>query len=102
MLRRDNHFGHNRELGQRTHAQVMQIRKIVLDTNCLLMSIPKITPYYKLQLIQADADDNKFVDCAFSADASCIVSNDAHFKVLDEIDFPKIVVLRITEFIEYL
>ncbi len=66
------------------------------------MSIPKITPYYKLQLIQADADDNKFVDCAFSADASCIVSNDAHFKVLDEIDFPKIVVLRITEFIEYL
>ena len=80
----------------------MQIRKIVLDTNCLLMSIPKITPYNKLQLIQADADDNKFVDCAFSADASCIVSNDAHFKVLDEIDFPKIVVLRITEFIEYL
>ena len=23
----------------------MQVRKIVLDTNCLLMSIPKISPY---------------------------------------------------------
>ena len=102
MRRRDNHFGHNSEPGQRTHAQVMQKRKNVLDTNCLLMSIPKITPYYKLQLIQADADDNKFVDCAFSADAGCIVGNDAHFKVLDEIDLPKIVVVRITEYIKHL
>lgn len=30
-----------------------------------------ITPYYKLNLIENDADDNKFVDCAFSAGASC-------------------------------
>ena len=38
-----------------------------------------VTPYYKLHLIHADEDDNKFVDCAFAAGASCIVSNDAHF-----------------------
>ena len=115
------------------------MRKIVLDTNCLLMSLPRIspyrkiwddflkgkltlcvtneiieeyleiieqktnaniasnvvsvilsqknvefvTPYYKLHLINADEDDNKFVDCAFTAGASCIVSNDAHFKILN-------------------
>ena len=134
------------------------MRKIVLDTNCLLMSIRRIspyrclwdsfldgnltlcvtneiveeyleilsqkttyeiacnvvsvilsrpnvefiTPYYKMHLIQADEDDNKFVDCAFSAGASCIVSNDAHFNVLQQVDFPKIFVMRISEFIKLL
>lgn len=134
------------------------MKKIVLDTNCLLMSLPRIspyrliwddflegklklcvtneiveeyleilsqkttpeiasnvvsvilsqrnvefvTPYYKMHLIQADEDDNKFVDCAFTAGASCIVSNDAHFKILNEINFPKIFVLRIKEFIDLL
>lgn len=134
------------------------MRKIVLDTNCLLMSIPKIspyrcvwdsflegsltlcvtneiveeyleilsqkttyeiacnvisvilsqsnvefiTPYYKLHLIKADEDDNKFVDCAFSAGASCIVSNDAHFNVLQQVDFPKILVMKISDFIKLL
>ena len=131
------------------------MKKIVLDTHCLLMGIPRISPYrriwdkflegsivlcvineiveeyleilsqkisyeiacnvvsvilsrpnvefitpfYKMHLIQADEDDNKFVDCAFSAGASCIVSNDAHFKILEKIEFPKILVLRISEFI---
>ena len=37
-----------------------------------------ITPYYKMHLIQADEDDNKFVDCAFTAGASCIVSNESN------------------------
>ncbi len=131
------------------------MRKIVLDTNCLLMCLPRIspyrriwddflkgrltfcvtndiieeyleilsqktnlqiasnvvsvilcqknvefvTPYYKMRLIEADEDDNKFVDCAFTAGASCIVSNDAHFKILEQIDFPKIQVLKIQDFV---
>ncbi len=134
------------------------MRKIVLDTNCLLMSLPKVspyriiwddflndelvlcvtndileeyleiigqktnaaiasnvvsvilsrknvefvTPYYKMHMIQADEDDNKFVDCAFTAGASCIVSNDTHFRVLNEINFPKIFVLKIKEFVDLL
>lgn len=125
--------------------------RIVLDTNCLLMSLPKASPFrcvwdaflngeitlcvsndiieeyleilsekinypiadnvvstilnrknvmffapsFKMHLIKADEDDNKFVDCAFAAGASCIVSNDSHFKVLNTITFPKIVVLRL-------
>ena len=61
-----------------------------------------VTPYYKMHIIQADEDDNKFVDCAFTAGASCIVSNDAHFKILNEINFPKIYVLKIKEFMSLL
>lgn len=53
-------------------------------------------------MIEIDEDDNKFVDCAFTAGASCIVSNDAHFKILNEIDFPKIFVLKIQEFVDLL
>ncbi len=60
-----------------------------------------VTPYYKLHLIHADEDDNKFVDCAFSAGGSCIVSNDAHFKTLNEIKFPRIFVVNIKDFVSY-
>ena len=122
------------------------MKRIVLDTNCLLMCIPKnspyrivwdaflngefilclsneiveeyleilsnkttasiagnvistilnqhnielINPYYRFGLIQVDADDNKFVDCAIVANAEYLVSNDSHFKVLEDIPFPKV------------
>jgi len=56
------------------------------------------TNYYNLNLIKADEDDNKFVDCAFAANADFIITNDRHFNVLKNIDFPKIPVLRIEEF----
>ena len=134
------------------------MKKIVLDTNCLLMSLPKISPYrglwdsflkgefvlcisneiveeyqeilskkvgsqiannivqliinrtnvefvnptYRFGLIQTGADDNKFVDCAIVAGAICIVGNDAHFKELAKIPFPKVTVFNIIEFITIL
>ena len=34
-------------------------------------------------------DDNKFVDCAFAANATYIVSDDKHYDVLKEVDFPQ-------------
>jgi len=128
--------------------------KIVLDTNCLLVSIPKrsayrwlwdsfrnqqftlyytteileeyneviadfysielaeniineilnspnanpVTVFYKWQLIKNDVDDNKFVDCAISAAVDLIVTNDKHFNILSEIDFPKVSVSNLLEF----
>jgi putative PIN family toxin of toxin-antitoxin system len=57
-----------------------------------------VTVYYQWNLITADPDDNKFVDCAISANAKYIVSNDRHFNILKEIDFPKIDVSTIDEF----
>ena len=47
-------------------------------------------------------DDNKFVDCAIVAGADYIVSEDAHFRVLDEIPFPKVCVVRLARFVEEL
>ena len=118
------------------------MRRIVLDTNCLLQSLPTHSPYHRVWtevlagrislcvnteilneyeeilaskttreiaqnvveaiarlhttvyqetyihfgLITQDVDDNKFVDCAVAADAEYIVTNDAHFSVLKEIE----------------
>lgn len=125
------------------------MQRIVLDTNCLLMSIPRMSPYHQIlldflagkyllcvsnevvleyeeiltrkvgslvanniinailassntifinpqkryQLIKSDPDDNKFVDCAISANAKYIVSQDHHYDVIrfnPEFDFTAI------------
>ena len=57
-----------------------------------------VIPYYKWNLITADPDDNKFVDCALNAGADCIVTNDRHFNVLKDINFPKVNVIDIDTF----
>jgi putative PIN family toxin of toxin-antitoxin system len=59
-----------------------------------------VDPHYHLHLIEIDPDDNKFVDCAFASNATYIVSNDHHFDVLKTIDFPKIQVIKLIEFLE--
>ena len=55
-------------------------------------------PYYHFGLITADPDDNKFVDCAIAAGAKYIVSEDSHFKFLQQCDFPKVEVIDLDHF----
>ena len=57
-----------------------------------------ITPYFHFNLITVDPDDNKFVDCAISANARYIVTNDRHYDVLKSIDFPNVDVINIKQF----
>lgn len=61
-----------------------------------------ITPYYHFELITADRDDNKFVDCAIAANATYIVSDDSHFKPLEKISYPYIIVIKLIEFLDVL
>ena len=130
------------------------MRRIVLDTNCLLQALPSRSPYHKIWtevmaghislcvnsdilseyeeklaekttpeiarnvleaitrlhttvfqqvyfhfgLIETDPDDNKFVDCAVAVDAEYIVTNDTHFNILKQIDWPRLTVIDIKEF----
>ena len=60
-----------------------------------------ITPFYNFNLIEADPDDNKFVDCAIAAHAKCIVTNDHHYDVLKTIPFPIVEVVSLVDFIKY-
>ncbi len=53
--------------------------------------------YFRWNLI-ADPDDNKFVDCYVAAGAQYLITHDAHFSILKTIQFPKVHLLKITEF----
>jgi len=49
-------------------------------------------------LIEQDADDNKFVDCALAGQADYIVTEDRHFNVLKSLDFPYVEVVSLAAF----
>ena len=136
----------------------MKAERIVLDTNCLLQTLPKMSPYhrvltdifagrislcvsneilfeyeeiiaresgktiarnvtdaiafnpytlriepfYKFNFIQKDPSDNKFVDCAIAARARYIVTNDSHFNVLRQIEFPRVNITRLDDYLKEL
>jgi len=69
------------------------INELLLSTNVM-----KTNNYYKWNLITADIDDNKFVDCALNAGADYIVTNDRHFNVLKLLGFPPVKVVNIETF----
>jgi putative PIN family toxin of toxin-antitoxin system len=58
--------------------------------------------WFRWDLIHADPDDNKFVDCAIAGGADAIVTEDAHFSVLKNLPFPQMNVLSVQEFAAYL
>ena len=70
----------------------------VIQTLLNAPSVEFIETFYRFNMITQDPDDNKFVDCAIAGNATYIVSNDSHFDVLKQIDFPKLVVKNIQEF----
>lgn len=59
-----------------------------------------VNPHFRMQVIIADPDDNKFVDCAFAGGADVIVSEDSHFNVLKSLPFPYINVLTLDDFLQ--
>ena len=61
-----------------------------------------IDPHFHVYAIFADPDDNKFVDCAFAANAAFIVSEDSHFDALKTLTFPKVLVLKLKAFLKFL
>ena len=55
-------------------------------------------PAFHWNLIEHDADDNKFVDCATSGNADFIVTHDHHFDILVSIPFPVVSIISLAEF----
>ena len=81
-----------------SHYYSVSLAKHVIDAILNASHAAPITVYFKWQLITADYDDNKFVDCAVSANATYLVSNDRHFNILRYITFPKVNVIDIDTF----
>jgi putative PIN family toxin of toxin-antitoxin system len=63
--------------------------KNVLDGFKHVQNVIHISKYFYWNLIVADPDDDKFVDCAIAGNADFIVSNDKHFNALKKLTFQK-------------
>lgn len=81
-----------------------QITPTIAENLVLLILNKKNTrlvdPHFRLNLIDADPDDNKFVDCAFAAGADYLVSEDSHLNVLRAIPFPQLNLVTLDEFLQ--
>jgi uncharacterized protein len=75
-----------------------EIAELVIGTLMVLPNVIRTEIYFDMRMIAHDADDDKFVNCAFASNAHFIVTEDRHFKVLSTIDFPKLSVLKFHEF----
>lgn len=63
-------------------------------------NVERYDPHFRFNLIPTDPDDNKFVDCAIASSAKYIVTEDHHFDILESIDFPRVDVIGIDEFLK--
>jgi putative PIN family toxin of toxin-antitoxin system len=81
-------------LSQKLGHQVAESVMKILDN---LYNIEFVTNYFFWKLIRADYDDNKFVDCFIACNANYLATNDKHFNVLRNLDFPKINVISLDE-----
>lgn len=79
-----------------------EIASNVLNAILDLPNTRMLQVYYHLRLITSDPDDDKFVDCAFKANARYIVTEDRHFDILKQIPFPYIDVVGIDDFVRVL
>ena len=86
-------------IAQKTTAS---IAKNVIDLIIKSPNTEQVNTYFHWELITADPDDNKFVDCAFACGATYIVSNDSHFDVLKDIAFPQLLVKSLDDFLKSL
>jgi uncharacterized protein len=72
-----------------------------MNVKDLLSELPNvhlIQKYYFWQLVEADPDDNEFVDCAIAAGAQFLISNDKHLAVLKQYPYFNIQLLKYEEF----
>ena len=74
----------------------------IIGTILYLSNVHFVNIYYNWNLISIDPDDNKFVDCAFASNVDYLVTNDKHFDILKQIDFPKVNIIKIDELIKLL
>lgn len=76
----------------------LRVAEAVLDLLTELPNVHFIQKYYHWQLIEADPDDNKFIDCAIAASAELLVSHDGHFRVINQYPYLNINLLSATAF----
>lgn len=90
---------YHEKISEKTSVEIADnVLKFILSLeNCFLQST-----FFEWGLMHNDEDDNKYVDCALVANADHLISEDRHFNILKDIDFPKLSVIRIDDFLRLL
>lgn len=84
-------------LGNKTNSNVAcAVVRAILEAP----KLKKVEPTFFYHMITVDPDDNKFVDCAVCGNAELLVTNDAHFDILKTIDFPKVEIIKLQDYIK--
>jgi uncharacterized protein len=78
-----------------------QTADLFLDALLASNYVHKIDVFFRFNLI-LDMEDNKFLDCAFAANAHFLVSDDKAFRMLKEVSFPRIPILNLFDFSHFL
>ena len=76
----------------------VDVAELALKALLQLPNLVFVEKYYFWQLIPQDPDDNKFVDCAISASAKYIVSEDRHLRALKSDKFFTVEILSVVDF----
>ena len=75
------------------------VGRMVVEAILRANNVVRVDAQFRFGLIESDPDDNKFVDCAIVANAEYIVTDDAHFDVLKDIPFPRVLVMTAESFL---
>ena len=75
------------------------VGRMVVEAILRANNVIRVDAQFRFGLIESDPDDNKFVDCAIVANAEYIVTDDAHFDVLKDIPFPRVLVMTAESFL---
>lgn len=65
----------------------------IVSLICEAANVHRIDVFYAWNAITADPDDNKFFDAAVAGNADCIVTNDAHFRHVTDLEFPRMAIM---------
>ena len=75
------------------------VGRMVVEAILRANNVVRVDAQFRFGLIESDPDDNKFVDCSIVANAEYIVTDDAHFDVLKNIPFPRVLVMTAESFL---
>ena len=71
---------------------------LVLEILCNDNNVIFAEPYYRWNIITEDPDNNKFSDLAIASGADCVVTYDKHFNIFKKTSFPKLKILKPSQF----
>lgn len=67
-----------------------------------LDNVIQVDVRFNWNLVETDKEDNKFVDVYIAGNGSILVTNDRHFEILKQINFPEVVIMDSESFLEFL